>query len=612
MSGIKRSSTDETSGQGLSLFPTFAASSVGEVRVGFPRFVWANTTVRQPFDVLKRFKVLVEAAPQLTVAKFPTGSAYKAEIGRLFAKAENVPAPVAAHVVDKVLLTAERWGALERLLPSDGGAWLRVYPAAEAFLTDPDPIAMFACLLLQDMFDDTTHRPTRHNVGLLSFINACHTQGITEVRVDWVAYFMAVCEKEGPWALEVTALNKYLGSDFTKSVTAEMWIDLADPTQQVRTSINAEITALIAQTLLTRSAVIEAVAAIGTRLLPNARETQLVEYAHAIADDVIVRDTKAVKEKTFAQVFGTKIDSQCDMVSTALGYLDAAGLLAAKPAVRGGKAGKRFALTSFGKEALSHCGPTPKSGALARNTQRATTHTPFAGRTIDKQQRFTNLLTHNTTSKGRTELALALDWEKYKGLHVPHKFEWAVVQTIFALTTPHPKHQAIDGVRTILAADFASAGHAPGRGCDSWLQLENGTYLLIEATGETGRKQISHELESVIRHWVEFANEKRTREVATIFVAPLLDPGMVYHLFCEASGAINGDGGAGGETSALVIPVTTNQLQRLLKVGKPLNVLIEQALEALKMMSASSASRTNANKFLDAVEQLVETHCTTL
>jgi hypothetical protein len=159
----------------------------------------------------------------------------------------------------------------------------------------------------------------------------------------------------------------------------------------------------------------------------------------------------------------------------------------------------------------------------------------------------------------------------------------------------------LSGIRTKLSHDFEAQSPAPGGGADSWVKTASGLNLLIEVSGVSGRGLIGHELEPVVRHLNDFI-KNQPGDAAALLVAPEFDRTFMAYLLVDARHE------EGDEPPAYVVPLRSDQVQRLLAVDAPIDGLVDSALKLLKT-AAVTPSKKSGEQFLADVEQLVVDHC---
>jgi hypothetical protein len=593
--------------QNESLFEGFEQELKAVTDFKFPRYLWANTTVRKPTEALPRILVLVENADELTVDRYPTAASWKAAAGALFAEAEGQDEPVTTDVVGKVMLGAEEWGLLSQVpRPAPGRSWIKVHPAGEAMVTDPDPIGLFAWLLDQHTFSD--EHPIRGSIAVRRFLTECEAAGIASVRVDHVAFFMATASKEEGWKREVNRLLAHIAADPDRPVSAAQWVDLVDADGKGRASVANAVTELISRDHRTAEDVATSIVELAPRLLPRCKKRD--RLTRVLTPFVLDGDSAAATAATIDLLVDKKLDSQYDMVRAHLRYMKHAELLEevvgrsrGRPRGESRKhAGVRFQLTDFGRESLRYAPPPPKTASDARRDQRASTTTPFGERRKDRSARFASLLEADRTVDGRAALARALDWGLYTGRRVPHLYEWAAIRSIMALVTASDGHDMLEGVRTLLTHDFEARSHAPGGGPDTWFPTASGIDVLVEGSGESGRKLIKHELEPIVRHAVKHSRE-RSVEAAVLLVASEFEWGLMAYLLVDAIGYEKK-----GVPPVYVLPFRDEQIRRLLAVGAPIDTLLDEAIVLLKS-AAKIRNQEAGDQFLTDLEHLVQDHC---
>jgi hypothetical protein len=330
--------------------------------------------------------------------------------------------------------------------------------------------------------------------------------------------------------------------------------------------------------------------------VPRSRESAIEAYTERIAESVLARDRDNVIKLTWNAITSISLDSNFDLIWTALKYLGDVGLIDMLPG--SGKAGKRVSLTDFGVEAVASLPEKDLSYDEAIRHLRSSTETPFKDRTKNRIERFREKLANDRTAEGHTRLAQQLDWEVYRGRHQAGAFEAAVVYSVMALATLNSEYNPLSGLRTKVNHAFESIRHAPGEGVDGWCLCEDGNYILIEVTGEGGRNQIKQELEPVLRHSRDFVKE-HGEKVVTLFVAPALDLGMVSHLGFGSAGSASGNAPA-----VKVLPMTTDQLKTLLVSGVPIEAFIKGGV-ALLGKHSDLAKDERSRDLVSALNSLV-------
>ena len=556
----------------------------------FRRKVTANTTTRTLKNITERIQVLVENAADLTFDNYDTPTKWMAAAGQL------MPGKVSTAVVAKLCLAGEHLGLLERLKPTGSGQrWLKIHPAAEALLTDPDYVGMLAHLLAQAPL--SADDPMRDVVGTLGFLLACEKAGISSVRLDHLAYFRASQSKETGWSKQVAALKSHIADNPDAPISPEQWLALADPNGFSQHGMKDAVDALARKNPANEAEVQQFVLEAKSDLLPSVRDTTRI--TKALAEHILSGDLEAAKKALIAAAVTEKAYNHMDLVNTHFQYmLDTEMIVLANPE-NSDLGARQFVISPFGREVLESAPPRPASYAIAKREQRASTSTPFKERNKKKSERFDAFLSNDRTEAGRTALYDALDWGQYSGKHEAHGFEWAVVRAIIALTSVHHDHDRLKGVRTPLSHDFEARYHAPGGGADGWVRTAAGRTILIEATGEAGRKLIAHELEPVVRH-LESVIQDGAVDTVSLLVAPSFESRLVSYVLVDAQDRED-------SPSACVLPITTTQLQRLLQNGALIDDLIYEATVLLKTAS-NAPGQAAASKFMEDLEALIAVH----
>ena len=556
----------------------------------FQRMMYTNTTTRSLGNTIERLMVLVERHGELTLEKHNTSEKWMTEAGQLMRE------PVASDVINKLCFVGEHLVLFERVKPSKpADSWLKVYPAAEALLTDPDFIGMLAYLLVQAPYRDSS--PTRDVVGTLQFLAACEDAGVSSVRLDHLSYFRAPHDRERGWKKEVAGLKKHTTDDLDAAITLDQWLAYADPSGGARQRIKDAVDALAARNPTSEEEVSQFALEDKANLLPNARDVGRI--TKSIAEPVLNGDLEDAKKNLIKAALDDKSYNHMDLVNTHLGYMLDTELIVLENPKNKDQGSRRFSLSEFGREVLVSIDPNPSSYKEAKRQQRNSTATPFQERGKRRSQRFAEFLANDLTEAGRVALCKDLDWEEHRGRNEPERFEWAVMRAIIALTSGHSDHEYLAGVRTILSHDFEARAYAPGGGADGWVRTESGKHILVEATGEAGMNLISHELEPVVRHLYTFMKD-HGRDVVSLLVAPYYENRMVSHLILDAKGGLD-------LPPAYVIPVTTEQLQRLVMRGSQIDNLVSDATDLLRE-AAVSPSLEAADKFIKNLEELVSGH----
>lgn len=531
--------------------------------------------------------VLVQNYGELTLEKHSTSEKWMTEAGQLMKE------PVASDVINKLCFVGEHLGLFERVKPSKPtDSWLKVYPAAEALLTDPDFIGMLAYLIVQAPYSDGG--PTRDVVGTLQFLAACEDAGLSSVRLDHLSYFRAPHDRERGWKKEVAGLKKHTIDDLDAAITLDQWLAYADSSGSARQRIKDAVDALAARNPASEEEVLQFALEDKANLLPNARDVGRI--TKSIAEPVLNGDLEDAKKNLIKAVLDDKSYNHMDLVNTHLGYMLYTEMIVLENPKNKEQGSRRFSLSEFGREVLASVEPNPSSYKEAKRQQRNSTETPFQERSKRRSQRFAEFLANDLTEAGIVSLCKDLDWEEHRGRNKPERFEWAVMRAIVALTSRHGDHEYLSGVRTLLSHDFEARAHAPGGGADGWVRTESGKYILVEATGEAGVNLIAHELEPVVRHLYTFIKE-HGRDVVSLLVAPHYENRMVSHLILDAKGGLD-------LPPAYVIPVTTGQLQRLVMRGSQIDSLVSDATDLLRE-AAKSPSLEEADKFIKDLEELV-------
>jgi hypothetical protein len=534
--------------------------------------------------------VLVERHGEITLEKHDTSKKWMTAAGQLMGE------PVASDVINKLCFVGEHLGLFERVKPSKpADSWLKVYPAAEALLTDPDFTGMLAYLLVQAPCRDSS--PTRDVVGTLQFLAECEDAGVSSVRLDHLSYFRAPHDRERGWKKEVAGLKKHTTDDLDAAITLDQWLAYADSSGGARQRIKDAVDALAARNPTSEEEVLQFALEDKANLLPNARDVGRI--TKSIAEHVLNGDLEDAKKNLIKAALDDKSYNHMDLVNTHLGYMLDTEMIVLENPKNKDQGSRRFRLSEFGREVLGSIGPNPSSYKEAKRRQRSSAETPFQERSKRRSQRFAEFLANDLTEAGRVALCKDLDWEEHRGRNEPERFEWAVMRAIFALTSGHSDHDHLSGVRTKVSHDFKARVHAPGGGADGWVRVESGKYILVEATGEGGVNLVSHELEPVVRHLYTFMKD-HGRDVVSLLVAPHYENRMVSHLILDAKGGLD-------LPPAYVIPVTTEQLQRLVMRGSQIDNLVSDATDLLRE-AAVSPSLEAADKFIKDLEELVSSH----
>jgi hypothetical protein len=513
-----------------------------------PRYIWANTTTRDIKAAFKRISIICDNAASMDVAAYPTTREYQAALGALMTP------PVDGRVINKTMLLAERLGILSRQRSGSRTNWYCVYPAGEALLSDPDPDGMLTWLLLQVPFSETL--PVRYNIEILRFLSACVSEGIDTVRVDQLSYFMASKRKHSRnWKKEAAQLKEHTEKGHT-AISSTAWERLLDRGGHYRKVVEDSVDVLMRSDPTNKADVGNRVLELRSDLVPRSRESSIEAYTERIAESVLARDRDNVIKLTWDSITSIGLDSNFDLICTALKYLGDVGLIDMLPGSE--KAGKRISLTDFGAEAVASLPEKDLSYDEAIRHLRSSTETPFKDRTKNRIERFREKLANDKTAEGRTRLAQQLDWDNYRGRHQAGAFEAAVVYSVMASATLGANYNPLSGLRTKVNHSFESIRHAPGEGADGWCLCEDGNYILIEVTGAEAGNQIRQELEPVLRHSRDFVKE-HGEKVVTLFVAPTLDLGMVSHLGFGSAESISD-----ASPAVKILPMTTDQLKALL------------------------------------------------
>ncbi len=559
--------------------------------------MYTNTSARSLGNIVERLTILVERYGELTLEKHNTSKKWMTAAGQMMRE------PVASDVINKLCFVGEHLGLFERVKPSKpADTWLKVYPAAKALLEDSDFTGMLAYLLVQAPYRDSS--PTRDVVGTMQFLAACEDAGVSSVRLDHLSYFRAPHNREGGWKKEVAGLKKHTTDDLDAAITLDQWLAYADPSGGARQRIKDAVDALAARNPTSEEEVLQFALEDKANLLPNARDVGRI--TKSIAEHVLNGDLEDAKKNLIKAALDDKSYNHMDSVDTHLRYmLDTELIVLENPknkdqgSRRLSLCSRRFSLSEFGREVLGSIDPNPSSYKEAKRRQRSSAETPFQERGKRRSQRFAEFLANDLTEAGRVALCKDLDWEEHRGRNKPERFEWAVMRAIFALTSGHSDHEHLSGVRTKVSHDFKARVHAPGGGADGWVRVESGKYILVEATGEAGMNLISHELEPVVRHLYTFMKD-HGRDVVSLLVAPHYENRMVSHLILDAKGGLD-------LPPAYVIPVTTEQLQRLVMRGSQIDGLVSDATDLLRE-AAVSPSLEAADKFIKDLEELVSGH----
>jgi hypothetical protein len=563
----------------------------------FHRVLYTNTSARSLGNIVERLTTLVERHGEITLEKHNTSEKWMTAAGQLMRE------PVASDVINKLCFVGEHLGLFERVKPSKpADTWLKVYPAAKALLEDSDFTGMLAYLLVQAPYRDGS--PTRDVVGTMQFLAACEDAGVSSVRLDHLSYFRAPHNREGGWKKEVARLKKHTTDDLDAAITLDQWLAYADSSGGARQRIKDAVDALAARNPTSEEEVLQFALEDKANLLPNARDVGRI--TKSIAEQVLNGDLEDAKKNLIKAILDGKSYNHMDSVDTHLRYmLDTELIVLENPknkdqgSRRLSLCSRRFSLSEFGREVLGSIDPNPSSYKEAKRRQRSSAETPFQERGKRRSQRFAEFLANDLTEAGRVALCKDLDWEEHRGRNEPERFEWAVMRAIFALTSGHSDHDHLSGVRTKVSHDFKARVHAPGGGADGWVRVESGKYILVEATGEGGVNLVSHELEPVVRHLYTFMKD-HGRDVVSLLVAPHYENRMVSHLILDAKGGLD-------LPPAYVIPVTTEQLQRLVMRGSQIDNLVSDATNLLRE-AAVSPSLEAADKFIKDLEELVSSH----
>jgi len=563
----------------------------------FHRVLYTNTSARSLGNIVERLTTLVERHGEITLEKHNTSEKWMTAAGQLMRE------PVASDVINKLCFVGEHLGLFERVKPSKpADTWLKVYPADKDLLEDSDFTGMLAYLLVQAPYRDGS--PTRDVVGTMQFLAACEDAGVSSVRLDHLSYFRAPHNREGGWKKEVARLKKHTTDDLDAAITLDQWLAYADSSGGARQRIKDAVDALAARNPTSEEEVLQFALEDKANLLPNARDVGRI--TKSIAEQVLNGDLEDAKKNLIKAILDGKSYNHMDSVDTHLRYmLDTELIVLENPknkdqgSRRLSLCSRRFSLSEFGREVLGSIDPNPSSYKEAKRRQRSSAETPFQERGKRRSQRFAEFLANDLTEAGRVALCKDLDWEEHRGRNEPERFEWAVMRAIFALTSGHSDHDHLSGVRTKVSHDFKARVHAPGGGADGWVRVESGKYILVEATGEGGVNLVSHELEPVVRHLYTFMKD-HGRDVVSLLVAPHYENRMVSHLILDAKGGLD-------LPPAYVIPVTTEQLQRLVMRGSQIDNLVSDATNLLRE-AAVSPSLEAADKFIKDLEELVSSH----
>lgn len=564
---------------------------VARGRVSLLRHTWANTTWRTVPTTIDALIAVCKISDRLTVAEYPTVkdayNAIKKSVGKTSA---------ADPVIDKLLLSGERWGILKFNAKAAlaGERWLHVTPSGKTLAESTNPYSAAVWLLVNSPVEYSDKKFNRPGVAILTFAQEC-SESIGYFTGGEFTAFVATTPGELNWTGVIRSIR--LARDKSKT-DHELVINALKrdrSNKHILKKAETEIADIFCE-VLTEVGAEARLRSVISVLAPGARKSRRDGLIAELTPYVVAGKLKEASKSLQNSIIDAAAVSEIDYCTAALKIYVQLGLLERRRNMETGV--DEYRITELGRSVLADCRPLAKTFGkeYLRISQRTTL--PDYSSTDTKRSRLEGLVRELKNDAQMRELhAKKLDWESlHEGMRNSGGYELTVALAILCTVEVASDFDVSTGIRTCIDADLQATSHAPGGDADAVIPLSNGDLLLVQSTGTTGEAQVDMESTSVARHHEVAAGRCPGQRAVSVLVAPEVAPQFVTH-------HLGGEAWRGAHPKIL-LALSEDQLRRILVAGGRLEQLVERVAETFRRIGEAPLSRIReaCQHYLDDIE----------